>query len=121
MALSTITVTVDSTPYDFDVANVSQQKTVRLDVEHGDLTNPLAMTHDNQLGSALKPDRRLVRIDYTKTDSDSGESATVSAHTVFTVPRHPAITTADAVLAYEILHTYLTPTIAAAIMQGQLQ
>lgn len=121
MAVQDITVTVSAEDYTFSVAQVQNFKTIRLDVEHGALNLPLGMTHDSTPGSITKPDRHLVRVDWTKQNVTTGEIATASAYTVLVVPRSSALTTADVKLTYELLRTYLTPTVAESIILGKLQ
>ena len=120
MALNDITVTVSAIPYVFKVNEVDASRVLRLDTTNGSLSLPFALTHSQQKGSATKPDRHLIRVDIAKQNPTSGLISTVSAHTVLTVPRAPAIAGTDLQLAYEILRTYLTPAQALAISKGLL-
>jgi len=121
MALGNITITIGAENYVFEPSHTQGSEVIRLDATHGNLGLPFSLTHDSQLGSLTKPDRRLVRVGVTRKDVASGEVASVTAHTVLTVPRSPAIVMADVVLAYNLLRTYLTTTVAESIAKGVLQ
>lgn len=122
MSLGNITITLAGVDYVYNVSSVASNGTevTRNDVVHGSLALPFDLIQGIQRPSGKKPGRFLMKAAITKRNAETGDVATVSAHTVLTVPQSVAISSTDVEQVYGLLRTFLTSQKAVEMAQGVL-